>query len=76
MIRLEKPLPERAVAELNETFQDLVASGKIARTAALPEEEDQPELKSKPRITFRYDRGRAGRLNEMILAINRLGRDA
>ena len=74
VLRLEKPLSERALAELNVKFTDLVASGKIVRTAALPEEEDQPELTSKPRIAFRYDRGRAGRLNELILAINRLGR--
>lgn len=51
-----------------------VASGKISKTPALREEADEPDLLSKPRIVFAYDRGRAGRLNEMILAINRLGR--
>jgi hypothetical protein len=39
----------------------------------LREEEDEPSLRSKPRIAFTYTTGRAGRLNEMVLAINRLG---
>ena len=76
VIRLEKTLSDRDVAELNATFPDLVASGKIVKTRALPEEEDEPDLQAKPRIAFAYDRGHAGRLNEMILTINRLGRES
>jgi hypothetical protein len=37
------------------------------------EEEDEPDLQMKPRIAFFYNRRSAGRLNEMILMINRLG---
>jgi uncharacterized protein (TIGR00730 family) len=74
VIRLEKELSDDQLSSLNETFRDLVASGKISKTSALREEADEPDLRSKPRIVFSYDRGRAGRLNEMILAINRLGR--
>ncbi len=73
VIRLERELSDKAVLMLNETFRDLLASGRITKTAALREEADEPELQSKPRIVFAYDRGRAGRLNEMILEINRLG---
>ena len=73
VIRLERELSDKTVSTLNETFRDLVASGKITKTAALREEADEPEFRSKPRIVFAYDRGRAGRLNEMILEINRLG---
>ena len=40
------------------------------------QEEDEPSLRSKPRIAFAYRQGRAGRLNEMVLAINRLGSTA
>ncbi len=76
VIRLEKELSDEHIATLNATFRDLVASGKISKTAALHEEADEPELRSKPRIVFAYDRGRAGRLNELILAINRLGSTA
>ncbi len=73
VIRLEKELLDAQVATLNTTFRDLVASGRISKTTTLREEADEPELLSKPRIVFAYDRGRAGRLNELILAINRLG---
>ena len=51
----------------------MVASGRISKTTALREEADEPELRSKPRLMFAYDRGHAGRLNELILAINRMG---
>lgn len=73
VIRLERELSYDQVSELNERFRDLVASDKIAKTAALDPEADEPQLQSKPRIVFAYRRGRAGRLNEMILEINRLG---
>jgi uncharacterized protein (TIGR00730 family) len=73
VIRLEKDLPEESVLELNEKFRDLIKNGKIAKTTALPEESDEPDLLSKPRIIFSYNNKSAGRLNEMILEINRLG---
>jgi hypothetical protein len=73
VIRLEKELSEDQIAELNERFSDIVASGRIAKTSALPEEEDEPTLRTKPRIVFAYRQGHAGRLNEMILAINEFG---
>ncbi len=59
---------------LNEKFQDLIKSGKIYKTSVLPEEVDEPDLRSKSRIAFNYNRRSAGRLNEMILTINELGR--
>jgi len=73
VIRLEKELPDSDITELNDAFQDLIESGKISKTSALPEEEDEPDLRMKPRIAFFYNRKSAGRLNEMILMINRLG---
>jgi len=76
VIRLEKELTDAQIRRLNSAFQDVIESGKIFKTAALPEEKDEPNLRSKPRIAFAYSRKRAGRLNEMILAINKLGRSA
>ncbi len=75
VIRLEKELSDEHVAVLNKKFRDLVASGQIAKTSALREEADEPDLRSNPRLVFAYNQGHAGRLNEMILEINRLGRD-
>ncbi len=75
VIRLEKELTDSHVAVLNEKFADLIRVGKIFKTPALPEEADEPELATKPRIIFNYNKKSAGRLNEMILTINELGRD-
>ncbi|NQW24572.1 MAG: LOG family protein [SAR202 cluster bacterium] len=73
VIRLEKDLSEDHLARLNNSFSDLVTVGEIVKTAALPQEKDEPELQSKPRISFRNNKQSAGRLNEMILAINQMG---
>ena len=73
VIRLEKELSDSSVNQLNEAFRDLLGSGVISKTSALPEEDDEPELSSRPRIVFPYDRRNAGRLNELVLMINSLG---
>jgi len=73
VIRLEKELTDNHIATLNEKFYDLIKFGKIFKTPALPEENDEPELALKPRIVFNYNKKSAGRLNEMILLINQLG---
>jgi uncharacterized protein (TIGR00730 family) len=75
VIRLEKELLDTHITRLNEDFQDLIRSGQITRTSALPAEEDEPSLLSKPRISFAYNKKSAGRLNEMILTINQMGRE-
>lgn len=75
VIRLEKELKDSHILELNSKFSDLIQSGKIAKTAALQDEADEPGLLSLPRITFSYNKSSAGRLNEMILEINRLGQE-
>ena len=72
-MRLERELSDEAVAALNESFSDLMKSGKITKTEPLPQEKDQPELLAKPRISFQYDQRNAGRPNEIILAVNEMG---
>ena len=73
VIRLEKELLDEHIKELNKTFGDLIKSGEIVKTRPLPKEKDEPNLWFKPRITFSYNKKSAGRLNEMILMINRMG---
>ena len=75
VIRLERELSDGQVRQLNEAFHDLVRGGKIIKTELLPEEHDEPDILSNPRIAFRYNNRSAGRLNEMILTINRMGED-
>ncbi len=73
-MRLEKELSDDQIANLGDTFGDLIKSGKMYKTNALPDEKDEPQLGLKPRIAFSYNRRSAGRLNEMILAINDMGK--
>ena len=73
VIRMEKDLSEDHIGELNYSFADLVKSGEIVKAAPLPQERDEPKVLSKPRISFPNNRQSAGRLNEMILAINQMG---
>ena len=76
MIRLEKELSAENIDQLNESFADIVASGKIEKSEARRQEKDEPDLMSKPRLSFRNNKQSPARLNEMILAINEVGRRA
>ena len=76
VIRLEKELSNEQVKRLNESFSDLVQTGEIVKTKPLPQEKDEPEILVKPRISFRNNQRSAGRLHEMILAINGMRREA
>ena len=76
VIRLEKDLSMEQMGQLNHSFADLVKTGEIVKSTPLRQEEDEPELLSKPRISFRNNKQSPGRLNEMILAINRMGSTA
>ncbi len=73
VIRLEKEMTDGQIMLLNNGFSDLLRSGRIYKTSALPEEKDEPSLLCKPRIAFSNTRKSAGRLNQMILMINELG---
>ena len=76
VIRLEKELSKDHIGQLNHSFADLVKGGEIVKAPPLPQENDEPDILSKPRISFRNSRQSAGRLNEMILAINQMGSGA
>lgn len=72
VIRLEKELSDENVEELNEDFADIVTRGKIEKSGAFSDEANEPDLAGKPRLAFSYTPS-PSRLNEMILAINRMG---
>lgn len=73
VVRLEKELTGAHVTELNDLFGDIITKGKIEKTYAFPEEANEPELLSKPRIAFSYSQQNAARLNQLFLKINELG---
>jgi len=75
VMRLEKELPDYRINELNNRFNDILKNGKIKKSGPFPDEVDEPDLNNKPRLVLEYNRQNAGRLNEMILAINRMGEE-
>ena len=74
VLRLEKAVTDEHVERLNDTYSDIVVKGRIEKTAALPQEANEPDLRDKPRLVFHFDRSRMARLNQMILEINELGK--
>jgi hypothetical protein len=76
VVRLERRLSEEALAKLNVDFADMVKDGRIEQTKPLAPESDQPHLLDKPRLVFKNRMVGGGRVNQFILAINRLGAEA
>jgi len=70
VIRLRQRLASKAVARLNREFADLLVCGRIEASRALPEEANQPEIASLPRIVLTPDRHKFGRIRALIDAIN------
>jgi hypothetical protein len=73
VIRLNAPLEPTLLDELNRDFADILKDGVFEVGAALPEEEGEPEIAHLPRLVFRFNRLRFGRLRAMIDRINTEG---
>jgi uncharacterized protein (TIGR00730 family) len=74
VMRLKVAICDRDLDLLNQEFADLVASGKIRQTTALPDELDDPTA-DLPRLVFKFDRRDFGRLYQMIGLINQMSGD-
>lgn len=71
VIRMNHGISEKKLLQLNREFQDIVATGEIIESPALPEELDEVELRAQPRLIFHFKRDNFGRLRELIDQINR-----
>jgi uncharacterized protein (TIGR00730 family) len=71
VLRLRQPLSEQTLERLRHDFADIVVSGTIEPTGALPEEANDLHLAGLPRLRFRFDRRSLGRLRMLINAINK-----
>ncbi|MGF1497521.1 MAG: LOG family protein [Elainellaceae cyanobacterium] len=69
IIRLRSELSDAAVESLNEQFQDMLISGRIAKSQALPEETEE-EIATLPRLVMTFNQKDYGRLCQLIRAIN------
>lgn len=73
VVRLQKPLRDETLSKIQDDFRDIVKSGTFETTGALPNEYGDSHLTHLPRLKFRFDRHKLGRLRQMIDVINRDG---
>lgn len=67
VIRLNKAVPAKLLAKINNDFRDICVMGHFAHASALPEESDHRSL---PRLVFRFNRMNFGRLRQLIDVLN------
>ncbi|MGA1411397.1 MAG: LOG family protein [Prochlorotrichaceae cyanobacterium] len=75
VMRLKTELSDQQVAELNDTFADLLVSGTIAKTKVL-DTEQRDGTENLPRLIFHFNQRDLGRLYQMIMRINQMGATA
>jgi uncharacterized protein (TIGR00730 family) len=71
VLRLQRPLSQTLVEQMNTEFADVFTSGKFEQGAALPEETGEPDIAHLPRLVFQPRRRNFGRLRKVIDAVNR-----
>jgi hypothetical protein len=74
VMRLKFDLCDSDVDFLNREFADIIISGEIKKTLALPEESGDP-TEDLPRLVFNFNQRNFGRLYQMIGAINQMRSD-
>ena len=71
VFRLQCPLADSELAELNQEFADLLAKdGTFEQAVALPQESGDPDIAHLPRLSFRFVKRKFGRLRQLINKIN------
>lgn len=70
VIRMKHRLTEEDLADINESFGDLLIDGRFVQQGPLPEEFDEPSARDLPRLVFHSNRKSAGRLRQLIDRIN------
>lgn len=71
VFRLNRPLKEEFLRELDEQFADILVRGRFQQRDALPLEQDDPHVAELPRLVFAFNRRDLGRLRQLIDCINR-----
>jgi hypothetical protein len=69
VLRINEKLSEKQLEEINREFKDLVKTGSIEQSGALPEEQDERDL---PRLVFHHTRYHFGRVRQLIDWVNDL----
>jgi hypothetical protein len=72
VLRMNRQLSIAAIEKMNTDFADILLQGNIGQSAALPEEKNEPELASLPRLVLVPDQRHYGRIRQLIDAVNDL----
>ena len=75
VIRMSQKLSKKAVAELNQSFADIVRTGEIVQGSALPQEKNEADIWKLPRLILTPHRRSFARFRQLIDAINLAGID-
>jgi uncharacterized protein (TIGR00730 family) len=70
VFRLQRPLSEPFLDEVNNGFHDILSEGCFAQGGPLPEEREEADLAALPRLIFHFDRRSFGRLRQLIDFLN------
>jgi len=70
VIRMHRQLPLDEIDRLNTDFADILAKGEFEAATALPEESNEEAIIDLPRLVFNAQRGKAGRIRQLIDRIN------
>jgi len=73
VLRLQHVLAQPLLERIRREFADILEAGTFDLTSALPEEANDPHVADLPRLHFRFDRRRLGRLRMLIDLINQEG---
>jgi uncharacterized protein (TIGR00730 family) len=70
LLRLQRALSDATLAGVRRDFKDILAGGTFEQVPALPEESNEPALAELPRLRFRFERQKIGRLRQLVDVIN------
>ena len=71
VLRLNRAISETTLTRIRTEFTDIIKSGTFEATSALPEETGEAQLAALPRLKFRFDRHKLGRLRQLIDVVNK-----
>jgi hypothetical protein len=70
VFRLNHPVPDWLLKDLNRDFADLLSEGAFEQGGAMPEERNESDLIHLPRLLFWFNRKNLGRLRQLINTLN------
>jgi uncharacterized protein (TIGR00730 family) len=73
VLRLNKPLPNKALTALNKKFKSIMTKGRITCSGPLRHEKENNEYPNLPRLIMYFNRRDYGQLLQMIHFINKAG---